>query len=283
MLQFPVVHAENADNADNADNTFINPMLKEKFERLKGYLFKAATPADEETDTETSTLSPPVVTDDEVLNYIAHETGRDRLDDMFSKNHLNYRSAELDFVYGSAEKALVISAFVFAMLGAGEARDKYIRENKLTVYKTIFLKHRNVHDHQIMGMMKNGARWGFKVGAFTLSFLMISQCIAVYRNKTTPFDYCIAGMLTGAVFRVNLGLRGMVGAGFFGSTFGLAAGLMIYGLRYASDTLQHQTHFTAVKTEFARKRTMLMLRDNTPAGLSQEEAAKISSMEQQWS
>lgn len=48
-----------------------------------------------------------------------------------------------------------------------------------------------------------------------------------YRNKSSITDYSIAGLLTGALFKFNLGIKGMISGGFFGTLIGTVGGVAI--------------------------------------------------------
>ena len=45
---------------------------------------------------------------------------------------------------------------------------------------------------------------------------LITSCIEVYRNKNGLLDSIVGGSLTGAIFRLNYGFRGMISGGVIG-------------------------------------------------------------------
>ena len=49
-----------------------------------------------------------------------------------------------------------------------------------------------------------------------------------------PLDHMLAGAVMGAVYRFNMGPKGMVGGGVLGSMLGLQGGLLFWLLQYAT-------------------------------------------------
>lgn len=62
---------------------------------------------------------------------------------------------------------------------------------------------------------------------FFFFFRGISTIVSRYRDKTSITDYSIAGLVTGALFKTNLGIKGMISGGFFGSLIGTVGGVAL--------------------------------------------------------
>ena len=77
--------------------------------------------------------------------------------------------------------------------------------------------------------------------------------MAIYRNKQSVTDYSTAGACTGALYKFNLGPKGMVSGGIIGMLFGtIAGGLVILSLKlkgkdYQDFLAQHKLFFDARK------------------------------------
>ena len=62
---------------------------------------------------------------------------------------------------------------------------------------------------------------GWRFGLVTGVFLSVTKSLSVIRNSINPLDYAAGGLAMGAVYRFNMGPRGMVGAGMAGAIYGL--------------------------------------------------------------
>ena len=54
------------------------------------------------------------------------------------------------------------------------------------------------------------------------------------RNYINPLDYALGGVAAGAIYRFNMGPKGMVGAGLAGGIYGLGAGVLVAGIQLVS-------------------------------------------------
>lgn len=82
--------------------------------------------------------------------------------------------------------------------------------------------------------------------------------MSVYRGKSSIWEYIAAGSSTGALFRMNLGLRGMVAGSIVGGALGVVAGGASLGIMKLSGTsmeeiryFQHQMHKKRIDLEQA--------------------------------
>lgn len=58
----------------------------------------------------------------------------------------------------------------------------------------------------------------------------VSTIVSEFRNKSSISDYSIAGLVTGALFKFNLGIKGMISGGFFGTLIGTVGGIAFISL-----------------------------------------------------
>lgn len=82
--------------------------------------------------------------------------------------------------------------------------------------------------------------------------------MSTYRGKSSIWEYIAAGSTTGALFRMNLGLRGMVAGSIVGGALGVVAGGASLGIMKLSGTSmeeirywQHQMHKKRIDLEQA--------------------------------
>ena len=69
---------------------------------------------------------------------------------------------------------------------------------------------RKLQDQMYLAMLKGGWRWGWRLGVFVGTFTLISNTIAVYRNKSGILEYATAGTITGGFFKFSMGPKGMI-------------------------------------------------------------------------
>ncbi|NXS75682.1 TIDC1 factor, partial [Pandion haliaetus] len=99
----------------------------------------------------------------------------------------------------------------------------------------------SAHRAGLRSFIRYGWRWSWRVATFVTIFNMASIGLSVYRNKTTISNFASAGALTGALFRMHLGLQGLAGGLVFGTAFGIpAGGLLMVMQKLAGETLQEK-------------------------------------------
>ncbi|NXE91970.1 TIDC1 factor, partial [Menura novaehollandiae] len=99
----------------------------------------------------------------------------------------------------------------------------------------------SAHRAGIRSFIRYGWRWSWRVAAFVTIFNTVSTGLSAYRDKTTISNFAAAGAFTGALFRMHLGLQGLVGGIVFGTAFGIpAGGLLMATYSLAGETLQEK-------------------------------------------
>ena len=61
----------------------------------------------------------------------------------------------------------------------------------------------------LLAMMQGGWKMGWRFGLVTGVFLSVTQSLSVIRNSINPLDYAAGGLAMGAVYRFNMGPRGI--------------------------------------------------------------------------
>lgn len=80
----------------------------------------------------------------------------------------------------------------------------------------------------------------------------VSTVVSEYRNKSSISDYSIAGLVTGALFKTNLGIKGMISGGFFGSLIGTVGGVAVISLLKLSGKSMKDIRVAQSKYIYAR-------------------------------
>lgn len=81
----------------------------------------------------------------------------------------------------------------------------------------------------------------------------IITCVSVYRGKSSIFEYIAAGFITGSLYKLNLGLRGMAAGGIIGGVMGSIAGAASLALLYASGTSMEEIRYWQYKWRLERE------------------------------
>ncbi|XP_025896430.1 complex I assembly factor TIMMDC1, mitochondrial [Nothoprocta perdicaria] len=103
------------------------------------------------------------------------------------------------------------------------------------------LLQQSAHQAGLRSFIRYGWRWSWRVAAFVAIFNTVSTGLSVYRNKTAVSNFAAAGAFTGGLFRMHLGLQGLVGGSVFGVAFGIpAGGLLMVMQSFAGETLQER-------------------------------------------
>merc|ERR1719323_1028019 len=138
------------------------------------------------------------------------------LEYMWSPDEYGYLSPELEMVW----QGTVLSFLAAGCYGAWQESAKiyriFIEQNKYTMFQHPREAQRALQDRVVLAMIQGGWRMGWRFSLVSATFLSVTQSLTVIRNSINPLDYAAGGMAMGAVYRFNMGPRGMVGAGMAG-------------------------------------------------------------------
>lgn len=191
------------------------------------------------TSSSTTTTSPesdstPNILPDHMGRPEFPDTGWDRIKDLFERHPTQNYPEELTNVIKSAAVAAVAGLFYGGLPAARHARKRYIQVSQAELYTGRVDAVRSAHNAAVRGFVRYGFRWSWRVAAFVTLFNTVSTGLSVYRDKYTFSHYAAAGAVTGGLFRLNLGLRGLVAGSIIGAVLGVPAGLMIIGMQSLS-------------------------------------------------
>ncbi|XP_074646754.1 complex I assembly factor TIMMDC1, mitochondrial-like [Tubulanus polymorphus] len=245
---FPIVRADDA-LAVNTNNSNLPPATTVPIEAATALFPEKPKPS----------LRP--VTDADVLEYLKTETGRDRVRDLFGKTDKGEYSTGLQLIMACGSQTALLAGCISSIFGSREGADNFARLHQATKFRTKFLGMRTYYNMVLYHSLKSGLRWSFKIGIFCTSFLMVSQTIAEYRNKTTPLEYGIAGAFTGSIVKLNMGLRGAFVAGLTGGVLGFGFGGIFWAAMYSAGLLQSDRHSEEIKQKLTYRRRMMFIQE----------------------
>ncbi|XP_076004896.1 complex I assembly factor TIMMDC1, mitochondrial [Genypterus blacodes] len=159
------------------------------------------------------------------------DSGWDRIRDLFDRDPTQRCPEELANIVKSG-MAAALAGFIYGGLPAARhARQSYIRVSQAEIYTSRVDAVRSAHNAAIRGFVRYGWRWSWRVTAFVTLFNTVSTGLSVYRDKSTISHYAAAGAVTGGLFRLNLGLRGLVAGSVIGVVLGIPIGALIIGMQ----------------------------------------------------
>nr|XP_046238020.1 complex I assembly factor TIMMDC1, mitochondrial [Scatophagus argus]XP_046238021.1 complex I assembly factor TIMMDC1, mitochondrial [Scatophagus argus]XP_046238022.1 complex I assembly factor TIMMDC1, mitochondrial [Scatophagus argus]XP_046238023.1 complex I assembly factor TIMMDC1, mitochondrial [Scatophagus argus]XP_046238024.1 complex I assembly factor TIMMDC1, mitochondrial [Scatophagus argus]XP_046238026.1 complex I assembly factor TIMMDC1, mitochondrial [Scatophagus argus] len=159
------------------------------------------------------------------------DTGWDRIKDLFDKDVTQRYPEELTNVIKSGLVAALAGLLYGGLPAARHARQRYIRTSQAEIYTSQVDAVRSAHHAAVRGFVRYGWRWSWRVAAFVTLFNSVSTGLSVYRDKCAISHYAAAGAVTGGLFRLNLGLGGLVAGTIIGALLGLPAGAVIISMQ----------------------------------------------------
>ncbi|GAA6216133.1 complex I assembly factor TIMMDC1, mitochondrial [Lates japonicus] len=159
------------------------------------------------------------------------DTGWDRIKDLFDRDVTQRHPEELTNVVKSGVVAALAGLIYGGLPAARHARQRYIQISQAEIYTSRVDAVRSAHNAAIRGFVRYGWRWSWRVAAFVTLFNSVSTGLSVYRDKHTISHYVAAGAVTGGLFRLNLGLRGLVAGTIIGAVLGTPTGALIISMQ----------------------------------------------------
>ncbi|XP_014005839.1 complex I assembly factor TIMMDC1, mitochondrial isoform X2 [Salmo salar] len=148
------------------------------------------------------------------------DTGWDRIKDLFDRDEMQKYPEELSSVVKSTLAAALAGMIYGGLPAARHARERFIQLHQAEIYHSRVEAVRSAHNAAIRGFVRYGWRWSWRVAAFVTLFNTVSTGLSVYRDKYTLSHYAAAGAVTGGLFRLNLGLGGLMAGTAIGATMG---------------------------------------------------------------
>ncbi|XP_026157590.1 complex I assembly factor TIMMDC1, mitochondrial [Mastacembelus armatus] len=169
------------------------------------------------------------------------DTGWGRIKDLFNRDVTQKYPEEVTNVIKSGTVAALAGLIYGGVPGARHARQRYIQVSQAEIYSTRVEAVRLAHNAAIRGFVRYGWRWSWRVAAFVTLFNSVSTGLSVYRDKYALSHYAAAGAVTGGLFRLNLGLGGLVAGSIIGAALGIPTGALIVSMQsLAGETIQER-------------------------------------------
>ncbi|XP_064551060.1 RPII140-upstream gene protein [Drosophila montana] len=191
-----------------------------------------------------------------LANKPTEETGLERLKQMLTVDEFGSISSELNSIYQVGFLGFLVGAIYGGVTQSRVSYINFMENNQATAFKSHFDAKKKLQDQFTVNFAKGGFKWGWRVALFSTSYFGIITCISVYRGKSSIYEYLAAGSLTGALYKVNLGLRGMAAGGIIGGFMGGVAGVASLLLMKASGTSMEEVRYWQYKWRLQRDDTI---------------------------
>uniref|UniRef100_A0A8C6EH06 Complex I assembly factor TIMMDC1, mitochondrial n=1 Tax=Moschus moschiferus TaxID=68415 RepID=A0A8C6EH06_MOSMO len=261
----------------------------------RGFLCRTLSPFPRVFAAEAVAADPKALVEDQELSSFVSEpqyteSGWDRLRELFVKDEQQRTSKELQDIYKAALSAGIIGWAYGGIPAFIHAKQRYIEQSQAEVYHNQLDAVQSAHRAATRGFIRYGWRWSWRTAMFVTIFNTVNTGLNVYRNKNALSHFVIAGAVTGSLFRLNLGLHGLVAGGIIGALLGTPVGSLLMALQmYCGETVQERKQkdrkaFQELKLEERKARlqfTELLpeeIESNLQKDRSKDDAQKIEAL-----
>lgn len=155
------------------------------------------------------------------------QSGWERVRELYQRNEQGELPEEAEFMVKSAITGAVVGMVYGGVPAARYSREQYIRQSQAEIYQHRVQAVRAAQNAAFRGFIRYGFRWGWRVAAFVTIFNGVSSGLSAYRDEVAMSHYAAAGALTGGLFRMNLGLKGLIGGSVIGGLLGVPMGALV--------------------------------------------------------
>ncbi|XP_031830110.1 RPII140-upstream gene protein isoform X1 [Nomia melanderi] len=157
----------------------------------------------------------------------------------------------------SATTVCGIGSFVIGGLTeALRVPEKFKKENQTTKFLSQIHANKLLNDQIALEFFRKGISYGWRVGLFAFFNQAIGVSLYTYRGKHQIRNYTLAGAISGGLFKLHLGLKGICAAGVIGGLFGTIYGTLSVGMLYLSGTTIDQVY--SANLEYKQRRRSKM-------------------------
>ncbi|BES92386.1 Tim17/Tim22/Tim23/Pmp24 family [Nesidiocoris tenuis] len=142
--------------------------------------------------------------------------------------------------------------------GFMQSREGYLRffeNNQATQFTDHFEAKKKLQDTVTLNFAKGAMKWSWRLALFGCMYTTSVTVLATYRGDDSIFDFIAAGFLSGSLYRIKYGLRGVIVGGSLGLMIGLFAGSVTLAVLRLSDTKLDQIRKAQADLDHFRKKT----------------------------
>ncbi|XP_046402922.1 RPII140-upstream gene protein [Ischnura elegans] len=175
-------------------------------------------------------VSPDSQSAQEIISREEKKTGLERVRAIFTVDEFDNLSPELTTVVQGSILGMLVGACYGGINRSKVAYLDFITKNQATQFASHLDAKKKLQDQVTIGLARGGFQWGWRLGVFTGSYLLISSVVATYRGKSGILEHEVSGVVTGGLYKASLGARGVIVGSGLGAVLGGLAGITSYGL-----------------------------------------------------
>ncbi|XP_073972847.1 RPII140-upstream gene protein [Rhodnius prolixus] len=176
----------------------------------------------------------------------------DRVRKIFTVDEFGTISPELSTICQSTFFTVFVGACYGGFVQSREAYLQFIERNQASQFVDHYEAKKKLQDHVTKSFARGALRWSWRLAMFGGLYVTFVTVLTAYRGRPSVLDYTVGGMLSGSIYQMKTGLRGVVVGGTLGAIIGLFAGsLTLTVLRFTGSSMDEVHEF---RYELAQKR-----------------------------
>lgn len=180
------------------------------------------------------------------------EIGFAKVKKVFEEQENGRPTPELQSIMNTAGAGIFVGLLMGGVLKTRDVKENFIKENQGTKFYNEFDAKRQLQNKLFVEFLKGGAPFAMKLGLFSLIFGGVTTCYGAYTGQIKVRNYVLGGLTAGMIFRINMGIRGMLSGGFLGSMLGAICGITSVFILYINDVQMSKIYETQQKWADAR-------------------------------
>ncbi|KAL1115688.1 hypothetical protein AAG570_005978, partial [Ranatra chinensis] len=103
-----------------------------------------------------------------------------------------------------------------------QSREAYLRffeRNQATRFTDQFEAKKKLQDTVTINFAKGAVKWSWRLALFGGFYITFVTVLGAYFGELKVWHFSVSGLLSGAIYRINMGLMGMVAGGTLGEEF----------------------------------------------------------------
>ncbi|XP_059490430.1 RPII140-upstream gene protein [Neocloeon triangulifer] len=170
-------------------------------------------------------------------------TPKERLYSMYSVDEFGNYSPEISSVGEIGMASFIVGGCVGGFIHSKASYLHWMDNNKATSFTDHLAAKRSLQDAVVKGIFKGGFMWGWRTALFCSAYQTVSSTVAVYRGKYGILEHTFGGCTAGALYKMNMGLRGFTTGLILGGVLGTVAGALSSALCYLTGTEMEHIRF----------------------------------------
>ncbi|KAK9505734.1 hypothetical protein O3M35_009722 [Rhynocoris fuscipes] len=170
--------------------------------------------------------------------------GWDKIYEVFTVDEYGSISPELSTIYQTTFFTAFVGACYGGFMQSRQAYLQFIERNQATSFVDHYEAKKKLQDHVTVNFAKGALRLSWRLALFSGLYVTFVTLASAYRGEPKLIDYVAGGLVSGGLYQVNMGLRGVIVGGTLGTMIGLLAGsLTLAILKFTGASLDEVHQF----------------------------------------